>query len=390
MGPDLNVSQEQLSHALSVQIVGLAMGCLLFIPLTKKYGRRPTYILATAVMAAMSFWAAEMKSVAELFTINLFYGLSGSMNETVVQMTIADLFFVHQRGSANAAYIVAVMVGSFLTTMAAGAQAERQGWRWSYRAVGIALTVLAVLFVLFFEESKYVPVTEGYPSIRDPSSEDSGSAEKAHTASDIHPTTSTPTAPPPRRHPYHRRMRLLTPTNESYGTLLLAPARTATLPHVLYTAIQYANAISFLVLLMNCNSILLSAPPYNFTVAGVGYMALGPFVGNVFGSIYGGPLNDWLIVRVARRRGGYYEPETRLWILGVPAVCMAGGIGMYGVTVDRGMHWVFPAVAGGLFAFGLGSIGDASFTLVIDSYREVCNRYNLSAWKWVTDKDGWL
>lgn len=274
------------------------------------------------------------------------------------------------------------MVGSFLTTMAAGVQAEHQGWRWSYRSVGIALTVLVVLFIFFFEESKYVPVTNGHrgvagvPPSRGSSSErtqDNESAEKANKGSDIHPTISGPSvainAPP--RHAYRRRMRLLTTTDESLLRLFIAPIHTATLPHVLYTAIQYANAISFLVLLQTCNSILLSAPPYNFNVAGVGYMALGPFVGNLFGSAYGGPLNDWLIVQIARRRDGYYEPETRLYILGLPALCMSGGIIMYGTTIDRGMHWIYPSVAGALFAFGLGSIGDASFTLLIDSYREV-------------------
>lgn len=33
------------------------------------------------------------------------------------------------------------------------------------------------------------------------------------------------------------------------------------------------------------------------------------------------------------------------------------------------MHWIFPSIGGGLFAFGLGAIGDAALTLVIDAYR---------------------
>lgn len=35
------------------------------------------------------------------------------------------------------------------------------------------------------------------------------------------------------------------------------------------------------------------------------------------------------------------------------------------------MHWIYPSVGGALFGFGLGSIGDASLTLVIDSYHNV-------------------
>lgn len=42
------------------------------------------------------------------------------------------------------------------------------------------------------------------------------------------------------------------------------------------------------------------------------------------------------------------------------------------------MHWIFPSIGGAFFAFGLGSIGDATLTLVIDSYRDV-RRFQFSS-----------
>ncbi|KAF4924867.1 putative MFS-type transporter [Colletotrichum viniferum] len=50
---------------------------------------------------------------------------------------------------------------------------------------------------------------------------------------------------------------------------------------------------------------------------------------------------------------------------------MAGGIVMFGVTADRGMHWIYPSIGGAFFAFGLGANGDITFTLLIDTYREL-------------------
>lgn len=35
------------------------------------------------------------------------------------------------------------------------------------------------------------------------------------------------------------------------------------------------------------------------------------------------------------------------------------------------MHWTLPVLGGAFFGFGLGSIGDAALTLVIDSYPDV-------------------
>lgn len=91
MSPELGLSFEQLNNAQSAQLAGLAMGCVLFIPLTKKYGRRSTYVVSTAVMAAVSWWSTYMKTDAELFLTNLFYGLAGATNETFVQMTVSAL-----------------------------------------------------------------------------------------------------------------------------------------------------------------------------------------------------------------------------------------------------------------------------------------------------------
>ncbi|KAF5010074.1 hypothetical protein FDECE_3740 [Fusarium decemcellulare] len=378
MTVDLGVTITQLSHAQSAQLAGLAMGCIFFIPFTIKYGRRSTYIASTAALAGVAWWTSRMSSNTELILTSVITGLSGAINETAVQMTIADLFFVHQRGSANAIYFTAVMVGSFLTPMAAGSQAADQGWRWSYYALSISLTVLFVMFVLLFEETKFIPVSVGQAdtvtttvvSSSEPAAEvdikdglEKEDADAATIATQIETTIPLNT--------WRQRLRLSTPTSESLPRLFIMPLYVITLPHVLFTALQFASGVCWLVLYMSVVSIVFAQPPYSFTTAGIGYMTLGPFVGNIFGSIYGGPMSDWAIVRLARRNGGIFEPEMRLYSLVVPTFLMAGGIIMFGVTADRGMHWIYPSIGGALFAFGLGANGDITFTFVIDTYREL-------------------
>ncbi|KAF0318178.1 hypothetical protein GQ607_014546 [Colletotrichum asianum] len=356
MTVDLDVSIAQLSNAQSAQLAGLATGCIFFIPFTIKYGRRLTYLVSTAILAAAAWWTSSMHSYAELIVTAVITGLAGAINETAVQMTIADLFFVHQRGSANGLYFIAVMAGSFLTPLAAGVQAVSQGWRWSYYALSIALTILFIMFIFLYEETKYVPI----PSIK--STEKSG-LELNYTQSNVDRTI--------RMNTYRERMRLVTPTSESLLRVFILPLHVITLPHVLFTALQFASGVCWLVLFMSVVSVVFSAPPYNFDTAAVGYMTLGPFVGNIFGSLYGGPFADWAVLRLAKRNGGLFEPEMRLYPLFLPVITMAGGIVMFGVTADRGMHWIYPSIGGAFFAFGLGANGDITFTLLIDTYREL-------------------
>lgn len=129
MTVDLNVSYSELNQSMSVNYVGLAMGCVLFIPFAKKYGRRPVYIVSTALMLATTFWTARMHSLAELYVCNLLQGLAGATNEAIAEITvcslffrpvigrlandtqIADLFFVHHRGTMNGVYMMMVMIG---------------------------------------------------------------------------------------------------------------------------------------------------------------------------------------------------------------------------------------------------------------------------------------
>ncbi|RGP69381.1 major facilitator superfamily transporter [Fusarium longipes] len=377
MTVDMGVTIKQLTYASSAQLAGLALGCLFFIPFTIKYGRRPTYIVSCAVLAGVTWWSARMESFAELIVTQIITGLAGAINETAVQMTIADLFFVHHRGSANAIYFTAVMVGAFLAPMAAGTQAAEQGWRWSYYSLAICLSILAVMFLVAFEETKYIPITVGQTDIIDdtpserPKSNESKDTINEKTKVENVSSVATPTDAAIPVNTWRQRLRLVTTTPESLPKLFMMPLYVITLPHVMFTALQFASGVCWLVIFMQVTSIVFSAPPYSFTTAGVGYMALGPFVGNIFGSIYGGPFADWAIVRLARRNGGNFEPEMRLYPLVIPTVFMAGGIIMFGVTADRGMHWIYPSIGGAFFAFGLGANGDITFTLIIDTYREL-------------------
>lgn len=260
---------------------------------------------------------------------------------------ISDLFFLHQRGRANAIYFVAVMIGSFLTPMAAGVEAAKHGWRYSYVCLGIAFTVLAAIYVVAFEETKYVrkptvdvvdlamddPQLHGSDLVKNvgPDKKDDilDMGQVARTKSNVLGEVTPPL------NTYRERMRLLTPTGESWLKLFIAPLYTLALPHVWFTALQFASGVCWLVLMLSAFSVVFSAPPYNFDTAGVGYMAAGPFVGNIFGSLYGGPLSDLSIRWFSRRNGGVFEPEMRLYILMPPTLILSAGLIVFGHTAGE-------------------------------------------------------
>ncbi|VUC29715.1 unnamed protein product [Clonostachys rosea] len=387
---ELDVTYDQLNAGVAANSAGLAVGCVLFIPLTRKYGCRSTYILSTGVLAAVSWWSSRMVTATEIYITNFLFGLAGSLNETISEITIADLFFTHQRGTANGLYIVAVMLGNFVCPTIAGVQAAAQDWRWTYYTIGICLTVLFLLFCLFYEETKYIPLynaeqpgdvpTQPVAStgavVDEPSTPPAKEVPPyskqdfvGHVKAQREPSLESQS--PTSKKPFMERLRLITKTDEPLQRNYITPFKMAIFPHVLFTAIQVANALAFVILLTSTNSMVFSAAPYNFDTSGVGLMLMGPFVGNLIGSLYGGILGDWVVVHLAKRNGGIFEPEMRLYILPLPAICQGAGLVLYGVAADRGWHWIYPSIGGAIFGFGAASIMDVSCTIVIDVYQNL-------------------
>lgn len=322
------------------------------------------------------------------------------------------MFFVHQRGTANGVYLIGVTAGTFLTPMAAGAQAFSSGWRSSYVTLAGWMTVLSLLFVLSLEETKFVAPCEppeGAASPTTPTTRADGEEspgvggfhELGRKLSRVVSLDPLPRPAPPVRPSSPRRLRLqlVTRTDESLWKTMYYPVYSAWFPHVAYTSLAYASGVCWVVVVASVTSTVFSQAPYNFNPAQIGFMSAGPLLGSVFGSVYGGSFVDRAIVRFAKRNRGIFEPEMRLWLVPLPAICMSAGLAIFGVTTQRvrlalllypclppgamsrksltrcclqGMHFIFLSIGSAVFVFGFGAISDMTFTLVIDSFPNVC------------------
>ncbi|KAF4506693.1 hypothetical protein G6O67_006749 [Ophiocordyceps sinensis] len=365
MRKDLNVTYDDLTRARAAQLGSEAIACVIFIPFAKKYGRRPVYIASTFTFTWASWWSAYMKTVPELFLSNIFKGIAAAVNETAVQMSVRDMFFVNQRGSANAVYLAALKFGTSLSPIAAGAQAAKTGWRSSYVTLSAVMTVVTLLFAATFEETKFIPRAQGNAAEK---SRRGGA--RLQTGDGVDSTRGETVAPPPERVRWPRDMSLqfLTTTDESIWRTMWNPIHVWWMPHILAASFIYGSSLALIIILSSMKSIIFPAPPYSFNPGQLGLLQLAPFVGSCLGIFYGGYLVDRLIVWLARRNQGLYEPEMRLYMMPLPAMVMAGGLAMFGITAGRGMHWIYPCIGSAMTSFGFGALGDMVLTCVIDAY----------------------
>lgn len=353
---ELGFSIDLLNASAAVNYAGLAIGCIFFIPLVNKYGRRPLYLFSTALQLRSCVWFAVTQTKGDLIGSNLISGLGGAISETIVQITIADLFFVHNHAAMNGWYLLSTFIGAYLGPVASGYIVNSQGWRWMWWWCVILFSVNLILVLFFFEESKYVPIIEGRGEaqsdhlgqtgeVRGEDAADRNSLKRL--ASDVKQAESCDPLERTRTNvhidhtismkSYRERLAFITKTDGSILHDFYQPVVLLfTFPAIAYTAITYGSLLAWFAILISVQATYLFNPPYNFTAAGVGLMNIAPFIGTIPAIFVGGYLNDKSIVWLSRRNGGIYEPEMRLWLALPVAIITPAGILMFGL----GLHYV--------------------------------------------------
>lgn len=232
--------------------------------------------------------------------------------------------------------------------MAAGTQATTQSWRWCYRTMGICNVIMFLLFVFLYEETKYTAVIAGLTADRQAENGPGDlpdTSTKATANSDAKDVLNQPSSVHHELdytisvNSWSKRLSLYTPTSESIWPYYYRPfVVLLTFPAVLFSGLQYASGVVWLTVCSQVIALIFPLPPYHFTPQQVGFMSVGPFIGNLIGAMYGGFLGDRSILHYSRRNRGYYEPEMRLYILHIPAIFMCGGLIMFGMTIARVSH----------------------------------------------------
>jgi MFS transporter, DHA1 family, multidrug resistance protein len=140
------VSATQLT--LTTYFFGLALGQLLWGPLSDRYGRRPVLLTALGIMLAITAAAPFMPSVGALTLLRLVQGFSMAGGVVIARSIVRDLHSHEQAARLLARMMIvfsvvpigAPILGAFVTGQA--------GWRavfWIYAAIAAGLLIAVAL-----------------------------------------------------------------------------------------------------------------------------------------------------------------------------------------------------------------------------------------------------
>lgn len=142
---DLHASIGEMQLTVSLYILGLALGQLVYGPISDRFGRRPTLMVGLALYTAAGLAAAVAPQAHALIVARLFQAFGGCAGLVLGRAIVRDTSATDQSAQRLALLSVIVSVGPGAAPLVGSALASMLGWR----SIFYALCVLGVANFLF-------------------------------------------------------------------------------------------------------------------------------------------------------------------------------------------------------------------------------------------------
>lgn len=384
---DTHLTLGDLNTGNGYMLLLFGWGCLFWQPIALQYGKRPVYLFSLLATAGVLIWGPYINTNGQWIAAKLLQGFFGAPLESLCEISITDIHFTHNRGSYIALYGFFLAGGSFVAPIPAGFINDSLGWKWVLYLCAILCAIAFVVLFFCMEETNFhrdvsfethKVDSEGLPSaIKQP--DDVESAKESDPKMEMNNTTSPDSdrgyPEDYRKMSYWNKLKIFDKKALQYPNhlkgMVLRPLIFLSFPVVFYSGFMYGSSLIWFTVLNGTASLILSGEPYNFSSSIVGLCYFSPLIGVSLGSLYSGRIGDWLILKLARRKGGIMEPESRLWLFLLSIILIPGGLILWGVGAAQNIHWFGLVFAMGVIAI-TNSLGlNISVSYCIDCYREL-------------------
>ncbi|EHA57445.1 hypothetical protein MCOR27_003829 [Pyricularia oryzae] len=346
-----------------------------WVPLANKYGRRPVYILSYTIYLACAVWLVFEESYNGFLAGRILMGVGAGAAETIAPISIADIFFLHERGTIMALYTAFLSAGVAFGMVVSGLITIDHDWRTIYSVAAILISMTLLAAVLIFPETARDAYASRYEA-ECPLQNMGRQPVASDTELEHHGNQSASAL---RRRGYVQSLKIFTGvhTSESLWRIAVRPFGLILLPPVLWAALVESVTIGFLVAVTSNVDVAFEGS-YDFESYQVGLCFISGVIGALIGIFAGGHLSDWVADVLTKRNGGVREPEMRLPAMIPPLITTPLALILFGVGIEQRLHWICPTVGLGLLNFSITSATNVCLVYVIDAYRPVAGEITLA------------
>ncbi|KAI1639471.1 major facilitator superfamily domain-containing protein [Biscogniauxia mediterranea] len=365
---DLDVAISRVAFFFTTTSLLQGIGNFVWMPLVNKYGRRPVCVTSYTIYFACAVWLIFEKSYGGFLAGRIILGFGAGAAETMAPISIADVFFLHERGTIMSLYTSFLSIGVSLGLFIDGFILIHNDWRVIYQVASALIGLVLLLAIFTFPETAYKRDT------RDVIIYDSKKADAEKTEMADQPPIIIPEKEPylSSLKIYHRKL-----TDESLLKMALRPLGLICLPPVLWAALVQSVTIGFLVAVTS-NVASAYQEAYNFESWQVGLCFIAAIIGSIVGIPAGGKLGDLTADFFTKRNGGIRNPEMRLPAMILCLIAAPLALVLYGVGIEKRLHWICPTIGLGLLNFAITQGTNVCLVYVIDAYRPVAGEIALT------------
>lgn len=388
MTSQFGISYNKLNGDLGYGILMIGLSCFVTNSMAVVWGRRPIFLLGNLLLFISSIGGFYAHSFNSLLGFRLVGCIGMSPFEVLVTTTIADIYFVHQRGVRLAAWGLCLSIGVGGGTIISGYIIQNLGWNWTYGICAIMFGIWIIVLFLFCPETAYrrddslnTDLGTGQKHLNQITRNDNvkkveggspGTGDVIEVEIEAIERATTDNAWSEKKHSYWHDLKIFhgRVSDDPFWKVLARPFMMLIFPQVLFSFFAYGLTTSWLVVVGSVLAQLFTAPPYNFSVSGVGLVSIASLIGALIGAFVSGPIADWIIKMMSRRNGGIYEPEFRLVLIVITFVL--GGMSFFGFgwSLQEQDPWIAPVIFYGLQYFSVGFMTIAVYGYLTDCHRD--------------------
>jgi multidrug resistance protein len=347
---DLNTNTRlEAELAMSVFVLGFAIGPLLLGPLSELFGRRTVLQLSNIFFFIFNLAGGFSTSSAQMIAFRFLSGLGGSAPLGIGGGVLADLWSPTERGRAMALYSLMPLLGPAIGPIAGGFIAQYSTWRWVFWSTSIGSFLIGCLGFFFLKETYAAEILTR--------------KKKRLIRLTGNPDLYTEFDNPSRSLASH----IGTAFKRPFILLFTQP-----IVQVLALYIGYVYGTLYLVL-ASFPRVWAELYHQPLGTSGLNYISLG--LGFFLGTQIAAKFADRIYKSLKAKNNDKGRSEFRVPLMVPGAIMVPIGLFIYGWAAESRTHWIVPNIGTMIFAAGNQLVFQNCQTYLVDAY----TRYAASA-----------
>ncbi|KAJ6619911.1 MFS general substrate transporter [Mycena sp. CBHHK59/15] len=335
-----HVSTVVASYQTTIAIAFAGIGSFVWVPLANTYGRRPVLLFTTLIAAASSLGSGKAVTWSQLIATRVLNGLGTSSFFTLGAGSVADCFFLHERGRAMGIFTVFLTNSAHVAPIPGGFLGQFVSYRWCYYLPAILDMIMFVMMFFCLPETLYV--RGSVPVVTDK--------------------------------PILRRMKLwgLRPkgkhlkVSDFFRQFIMFKY-----PTVLLTAVYYSVTFTLSSILPAVTSATLFRRLYKFNASRTGLaLGFGTLIGSTLGELLGGIIVDRSMYRSRKgKKDDEIVPEVRLQGIWTGVILQPIGLLIWGFCIQYKTPFIGPTMGFGIMCFAIQITSTVIYSYNSDCYK---------------------